>query len=718
MLRFLRSRFHAGWTRRDASDEAAAERAVRRATARPALSLLDLSEAPEPEADPAWRATIRQRVAIVLACLGVWAAGIQVRLVYLQLVRHDHYLAKAERQQQGVVPLPGTRGDIVDRHGNILAYSVDSEGLVAYPVLIDNAAEAVAELCAALGDCTAAERRRLVEKFSTDDQYTVVRRSRAVMPDQVARVVALGLPGVRAQAESRRWYPNRELAAHVLGFVGQDDRGLGGIESAFDEEIRGREGVLIVQKDGGQQFMAAHVEQAPTAGVTLELTIDLALQHIAESELAAGIERFRAKGGTVVIQDPFTGEVLATANYPTFNPNDFSAFPDDFRKNRSVQDIYEPGSTFKIVTASAALEEGVVHPSDVIETSPGYIRIPGRRKAIDDDHFYGALTFEDVIVKSSNVGAVKVGLRVGGDRMSRFLRRFGLGESLEPNLPGQSRGIVYRSLDQSSLASVSMGYQIGVTPLQMASVTSVVANGGVLMQPHVVRAIMRDGVREEIEPRELRRVIKPETAATVRAFMEGVVERGTAKQAKLDGHQLAGKTGTAKKAVPGGYSDTEYNASFVAFVPSRQPLYTIVVVIDTPRAVSYYGGAVAAPIVKRIAERALQYAGASPTIHPAPPVVLAAERSRPLVERTRIVTERAVLMPVGGPALMPDVRGFSAREAVRVLGGLGLTTRLVGLGVVGGQYPQPGEPIQRGGTSVLRLDRRPPVAPSEPGDHR
>jgi cell division protein FtsI (penicillin-binding protein 3) len=718
MVRSLLSWFQSRLARRDASDQAAADRAVRRSSSRPALTLLDLSEAPEPETDPAWRATIRQRVGIVLAFVGLWTVAIQARLVYLQVVRHEHYLAKAERQQQGVVPLPGTRGDIVDRHGNILAYSVASEGLVAHPVMIDDPDGTAAKVCAALGDCTAAERRRLVEKLSTDDQYTVVRRPRAVMPDQVARVIALGLPGVRAQAESRRWYPNRELAAHVLGFVGQDDRGLGGIESAFDDEIRGREGVLIVQKDGGQQFMAARVEQAPTAGVTLEMTIDLALQHIAERELVAGVERFRARGGTVIIMDPYTGDVLANANYPTFNPNDFSAFPPDFRKNRSVQDIYEPGSTFKIVTASAALEERIVRPSEVIETSPGYISIPGRSRPIRDDHFYGTLTFEDVIVKSSNVGAVKVGLRVGGDRMGRFLRRFGLGESLEPNLPGQSRGIVYRSLDTSSLASVSMGYQIGVTALQMASVTSVVANGGVLMEPHVVRAIVRDGVREAVEPRELRRVIRPETAATVRTFMEGVVERGTAKAAKLDRYQVAGKTGTAKKAIPGGYSDTEYNASFVAFVPSRRPLYTIVVVIDTPRAGSYYGGAVAAPIFKQIAERALQYAGASPTIHPTPPVVMAANRSRPPVERPRVVPERPVLMPVGGPALMPDVRGFSAREAVRVLGALGLTTRLVGVGVVGGQFPQPGEPIPQGGTSVLRLDRRPPAAPTEAGVDR
>ncbi len=705
--------------RRRAVVDPVAERAVRRATARPALSLLDLSEAPIPEADQEWRRTIRRRVSVAFLVIAVWVAGIEARLVHLQVARHDYYLAKAERQQQGVVPLPGTRGDIVDRNGEILAYSVDADALVAHPTEIEDPAATVAALCGALGDCTDEERDRLARTFEAGRLFAYVRRSRAVMPDQVARVLELGLPGLRAQTETRRWYPKKELAAHALGFVGQDDQGLGGIEAAFDGQIRGREGVLLVQKDGGQEYMRARVEQAPTAGVTLELTIDLMLQHEVERALEAAVRDNRAAGGMAIVMDPMTGEILAIANSPTFNPNDYGQFPPTLWKNRAVQDVYEPGSTFKIVTAAAAIEEGVVRPSDMIDTSPGYITFPGR-KPIFDVHAYDQLTFEDVIVKSSNVGAIKVGLQTGADRLGRFIRRFGLGQILEPTLPGQSGGIVYpaSSLDPSGLASVSMGYQIGVTPLQMASVASVIANGGVLMEPHIVRAVVRDGVREPIQPKELRRVIKPETAATVRTFMEGVVERGTGTRARLDRYQVAAKSGTAAKIVDGRYSDTEYNASFVGFVPSRQPRYTIVVVIDTPRGDSYYGGAVAAPAFKRISEAALRRAGVPPTIHPAPPVVISAERADAVVERARAVAVLPTLVEAGGPALMPDLRGLGAREALRVLGELGLTARFQGSGLVVTQFPEPGAPLVPGTTGRLLLSRevRPEIAAGPGGD--
>jgi len=709
--------------RRDVVSDPVAERAVRQASIRPvgkALDLLDLSEGPDTQADATWRRTIRGRVLVLFAVMGLWTAGIEARLVYLQVVSHEAYLARAERQHQGVVELPGTRGDIVDRNGRLLAYSVDTDGVVAYPVMITEPEKTVSELCGALGDCTSAERRTLLAKFSTDDQYAIVRKPRAVTLEQVARVTALNLAGVRAQAESQRWYPNREIGAHVLGFVGQEDKGLAGVESAFDSQIRGREGVLIVQKDGGQQFMSARVEQAPTAGVTLELTIDLNLQHFVEREVAQVVREFRANGATGIVMDPFTGEVLALANVPTFNPNDFGQYPQAFWRNRAVQDVYEPGSTFKIVTASAAIEEGVVRATDVIDTSPGYIKPSGRPRPIYDVHAYDSLTFEDVIVKSSNVGAVKVGQLVGAERMGRYIRRFGLGQILEPNLPGQSAGIVHpvASLDESSLASVSMGYQISVTALQMATVVSVIANGGVLMEPHVVKAFNRDGTREEIAPKQLRRVIRPETAATVRTFMEGVVERGTGTRARMEHYQVAAKSGTAAKAVPGGYSNTDYNASFVGFVPSQNPLYAIVVVVDTPRGGTYYGGSVAAPVFKRIAEAALRYAGAKPSLNPGRSVVVAADRPTMPLRRTNGVGISPVVAPAGGPALMPDLSGLSAREAIAVLTDLGLVTRATGSGLVSAQYPEAGEPIERGGLSVIRLTRRPVRVADDVGGSR
>jgi cell division protein FtsI (penicillin-binding protein 3) len=699
--------------RRPAADPVA-DGALRQASSRPrALTLLDLSEGPDPAADLAWRTTVRRRVGVAVALLALWTAAIQARLVYLHIVRHAHYLKRAEQQQEGVQRLPGTRGDIVDRRGSLMAYSVDTDAIVAHPNLIRDPAGTVARLCAALRTCTADERARLLKTFSTDRPFAYVRRSRAVRPEDVARVMALGLPGISTLAESRRWYPNRELGAHVLGFVGQDDAGLGGIEAAFDPDIRGREGVLLVQKDGGQQLMRTRLEQPPTRGATLELTIDLTLQYVVERELGEAVRATRARGGTAIVMDPHTGEVLALANEPTFNPNDYGLYPATAWKNRAVQDIYEPGSTFKIVTAAAALEEGVVRPADLIDTSPGYIKLPGR-PPIEDVHAYDALTFEDVIVKSSNVGAIRVGLRTGADRLGRFVRRFGLGQALEPHLPGQSRGLVHSpaDLDDSGLASVSMGYQIGVTPLQMATVASVVANGGLLMEPHVVRAVVRDGVREATAPRTLRRAIGPETAAAITTFMEGVVERGTGTRAQLDGYRVAAKSGTAARIVGGRYSATDYNASIVGFVPSRRPVYTILVVIDTPRGDSYFGGAVAAPVFQRIADAALRYAGTPRSIDPLPPVVASAATAGPRLERTRAPALLPAVAPAGGRTLMPDVRGLGAREALRALTEAGLFARLGGSGLVLTQFPEPGEPIERGGWSVLKLGR-PPAEPAE-----
>jgi cell division protein FtsI (penicillin-binding protein 3) len=345
----------------------------------------------------------------------------------------------------------------------------------------------------------------------------------------------------------------------------------------------------------------------------------------------------------------------------------------------------------------------------MFDTSAGYISFGPRR--IHDMHRYQALSFMDVIVKSSNVGAIKVGLRTGAERLTRYVQRFGFGQAISPDFTGASRGIWRpQGLDESGLASVSMGYQVSVTPLQMATAVSAVANGGLLMEPHLVRAVIRNDRREPVTPKVLRRTISPDTAATLTAIMEGVVsERGTARAAILDRWQVAGKTGTAAKLVDGRYSGTEYNASFVGFVPSRSPAFTILVVIDSPHAVGYYGGVVAAPIFKRIAEAALTQAGVPPTINPDPTVLVSREIPA-LPERPIHATLLApTLTPIGGLALMPDVRGLGAREAIRALGGVGLSVRVAGAGVVVRQTPPAGRPIDPGGWSAIELARTTPM---------
>ena len=409
--------------------------------------------------------------------------------------------------------------------------------------------------------------------------------------------------------------------------------------------------------------------------------------------------------------DPQSGQILALANWPTFNPNVFQRAARDAHRNRAVQDLYEPGSTFKIVTASAALEEGVVHPDDVIDTSPGTIRFGARQ--IEDTHDYGVLSFADVIVKSSNVGAIKVGLEVGAERMDRYTRRFGFGSTLSPDFKGESPGIVWNParLNDSALASVSMGYQVGVTALQMAAAAGAVANGGDLIEPRAVRAVIRDGRRVEVPRSVVRRVIDSRTAATLTSLMEMVVERGTGTAARVPGYQVAGKTGTSQKLVDGRYSNSDYNASFVGFVPSRRPALAIVVVIDSPHGHGYYGGVVAAPVFKRVAEASLRHLGIPPTVNPMPPVLVARGGSGATELVPQPVRMPAVLSRVGGPAtargLMPDLRGLGARAALRTLAELGLAVRIHGSGVVTGQEPEAGAPLERGGSATLRLARRP-----------
>jgi cell division protein FtsI (penicillin-binding protein 3) len=659
---------------------------------------------------PDWRDVLRARL-LVCACLfAVWTVSIEARLVYLQVVEHADMMARANRQQLRTVKLPAKRGEIVDRDGRVLAYSVDADTIGADPTEVTEPDAVAAQVCAALEHCTAQLRELMAERLASKQQFVYL--ARQVSADEARRVKALSLPGVAFYKESRRYYPKKELAAHVLGYVGIDNVGLAGLESAFDSRIRGREGKMLLQTDARHRAMASREERHPTAGDGLELTIDEYLQFIADRELRNGVAENNASGGTAIILQPYTGEILALANWPTFNPNAFNAADVVARRNRAIQDLYEPGSTFKVVTASAAVEEGLIRTTDPIDCSPGYITFGSR--VIRDTHEYGTLPFIDVIAKSSNVGAIKVGMKVGPDRLTQYISRFGFGQTLASDFRGQNAGMVYSAdrLDVSALASVSMGYQIGVTPLQMVTAVAAVANGGELVEPHVVRAFIRNGHREEVPRNVVRRAITQETAATVTEIMEAVVERGTAKSfAQIDGYTVAGKTGTASKVVNGHYSKSDYNASFVGFVPSRKPAVAIVVVIDSPHAGSYYGAVVSGPVFKRIAEATLRHLGVGPTLNAPPPVIVARHDTEPNEMVPRPVVAWGQQSEAPTPAgLMPDLRGLSARDAIRSLMPLGLTPRIDGDGFVLEQSPRAGAVLARGESCVLKLGRRPPTS--------
>ena len=659
-----------------------------------------------------WRRVVRGRVLVAAVVLGIWTVGIEARLIYLQVIDHEQLVHRANQQKDRTLTLIPKRGEIVDRNGQVLAYSVDADTIYAVPSQIENPTDIAKALCDALDSCLDAEQIRLTELLSGNSHFAYVKRLASL--DEARRVAALNLQGVGFLQVNRRYYPNRELAAHLLGYVGIDNQGLSGVESTYDEDIRGTPGQVMIQIDNKQNTFS-RVERSPTPGATVELTIDKYLQHIVERELKAGIQAYDADAGTVVMLDPKTGDVLALASEPSFNPNVFSDSTTNERRNRAVQDIYEPGSTFKVVTASAALEEQVVERDEIFDVSAGSITVAG--DVIPDFHRYGELSFTDVMVKSSNVGVIEVGFRLGQERFSRYVRRFGFGQLLSPDFPSESRGLVGdpSKLSVRGLASMSMGYQVAVTPLQMAAAIGAVANGGELISPRVVRSISQNGVREISEQRVIRRAISVDTAADLTEIMEEIVERGTGRRAQVPGYSVAGKTGTAEKLIDGRYSHYDHNASFVGFVPSDDPRLVMLVMIDTPRSAiingvrqrAYTGGLVAAPIFQRIAEASLRHLAVPPSVHPEVPVI--ASRHLPVVEESLVTTvsfnatdEEEVIVDFG---VMPDLRGLSAREAMKVAGKFDLKIEFIGNGVVGRHEPLAGAEIEAGATTKVWLDR-------------
>ena len=650
-----------------------------------------------------WRAVVRRRLLVTASVMTLWGIAIEARLVQLQVFRHDVLVERALRQRLRTIPTHPKRGEIVDREGQLLAYSVDADTIVAVPADVECPVETTRLLCEVL-ECRGEQHDRILTRLDTENLFAYVQRH--VSGDTARRIRTLDLTGVGFLKQNRRFYPNRELAAHLIGYVGIDNQGLSGLELSYDEEISGQPGRVLMQTDARNRAFS-RVERPPTAGVTLELTIDKYIQHIAERELRAVMREHHAAGGSVVVLDPVTGEILAQANEPTFNPNTFLLSNADARRNRATQDVYEPGSIFKIVTASAALEEGVFHPDQMIDTSPGVIYFGSR--PISDVRNYGRLSFADVVVKSSNVGASKISLALGPERLGRYIRRFGFGQTMSRDFPGESRGIVHdpSRLTDSDLASVSMGYNISVTPLQIAAAMSAVANGGELIEPRLVRALLSEEGRREVPRRVIRRAITPETAATMTRILEDVVTRGTARAARLAGYTVAGKTGTADKLIDGHYSETNHNvATFVGFVPSTRPELTILVVVDD---VARGGGAVAAPVFQRIAQATLLHLGVPPNVDAPPPILAPADP--PPASRVRLTPVRAPA-PLAASAwtglrrgLMPDLAGFSARAALEVATDFGLMTRIRGDGFVVGQTLEPGSAITRGQTLILRLER-------------
>lgn len=539
--------------------------------------------------------------------------AVAVRAVHLQAFDGEKLARMAEKQHLQEWTVVPKRGSIVSRNGQPLAISIEAQSVYARPRRMSAAADAVPKIARALD----MKRRDVSRKLTSDKPFVWLKRQ--VTPREAERVKALEIEGIDLRYETRRYYPQGHLAGQALGPVGRDAQGLEGIERSYDRHIRGRTRSSLVERDAlGRRVLVAGVDDLQSRpGTEVRLTLDTTLQHLAEKHLEATVQRFGAKGGTVVMVDPFTGAVLALASYPFFDPNQFRSQDRDRWRIRAVTDTYEPGSVFKAVLAAAALEDGVVAPDDLIDCESGHYRYGGH--TIDDFEPYGWLSFAKVIHLSSNIGMTKVAHSLGRVRYHRAIRRFGFGRKTGVDLPGEAHGSVrpphrWRDMD---LAAASFGQSIAVTPMQMAMAFSAIANGGLLLKPYVVdRVLGEDGqVLLRNERKVVRRVVSKATARTVADLLKGVVaEDGTGARAALVGFEVAGKTGTSQKAdtVNGGYSKTKRIASFVGFAPAEAPRFVLLTLVDEPT-VNVYGGVVAAPLFRRIAGPALHAMGATPS---------------------------------------------------------------------------------------------------------
>jgi len=664
------------------------------------------------------------RLIVVAAFFALWTGAAVTRLAYLQLFRYSDFLARAERQQQRFVEISPKRADIFDRNLQELAMSTSVDSCFAVPAEIADTELAANFLSRVLRVPAEEIQARLASSRS------FVWIARKLPPDTAGRIRELNLRGIYFQKENQRFYPKRDLAASVLGYVDIDEKGLGGIEYQLEDQIRSKAGRMLILADARSRWYDS-TDKTPEPGASIVLTIDENIQFIVEKELAAAIEQTRAKSGTVIVQDPSTGEVLAMANWPKFNPNAPADSSPEARMNRAVGALYEPGSVFKIVTLSAAIDQGITTPDEVVDCQMGAIYIAGHR--IRDHKPYGMLTVAQILAKSSDVGAIKIGLRLGAPKFYDYIRAYGFGNLTGIDLPGENRGLLRQLQNWTpvSIGSISMGQEVGVTPLQMINAMSAIANGGLLYRPHIVRSLRSGSLVETPAQPPPRRVVRETTAAAMRAMLEGVVLQGTATKAQLDGYTAAGKTGTAQKldTATGRYSASQYIASFVGFAPINSPAVSVLVQLDSPVGL-HEGGSVAAPVFQRIAQQVLAYENVPHDLPVSPRALLAAHKSRarasgelsdfdPVQSKASDFSGAPGSAQAADPAssaptveiaegdgiAVPNLAGKSVREVTETCLQLGLNPILAGSGTVQGQRPEPGAIVRRGATVSFRFGR-------------
>ena len=541
------------------------------------------------------------------------AVALWVRLLWLQVLRPDYWVSIARRQHVQILELPPLRGSILDRNRKPLALSLRLTSVFADPRHIKDPHGLARRLSPLLNQ----PEEKLLEQLCRKKRGFVWLARK--IPNQTAsRIRSMRLPGIHLMIETQRFYPHGYLASQVLGFAGMDSQGLEGLEMVCDRVLKGEPGWRWLARDARRRGVGAWETAMvpPRDGLEVVLTLDTTIQYIAERALQEGLEKCGAKAACIVVSDPSTGEILALANRPSYDPNQFSRVTPDQRRNRAVTDTFEPGSVFKVVTASVALGTGTVRPDDRFDCENGSWAVAGR--ILHDHQPHGVLEFRDVVAQSSNIGVAKVAMKVGAQPLYQGIRAFGIGEPTGVDLPGEAGGTVRPPSQWSrpTITTIPMGHEVAVNALHLTQMISVVANGGFLMRPWVIREI-RDPANgalvRSFKPKRVRRVITPETAVEMQRILVKVVQTGTGKQAQMAGFQAAGKTGTAQKLEPNGqYSHSKFTASFIGFVPADRPRLSIVVVMDEPR-FPYYGGVVAAPVFSRVAADSLAYLGYQPS---------------------------------------------------------------------------------------------------------
>jgi cell division protein FtsI (penicillin-binding protein 3) len=680
-----------------------------------------------------------KRLTWLLWGLLAWSALLVGRLFMLQVVKHDDYKKLANQQQRRQVEVEARRGAILDFSGQALAKSLPVDSVCVNPLRVP-ALDVAVDLLAPILQL---DRVKLLERLSAakaaGSGFLWVKRR--ISPEESARLRSMKLDWIEFRTESRRFYPLGQLASHVLGGMGilnQNDtveRGNAGLEMALNDELAGAPGRLEVYTDVRQNPYDAVVARPSEPGADVILTIDSRIQHVAEHELAAAAERSHATSGSVVVMQPRTGEILAVANYPTYDPNRPPS-PDDpplARSNLAVTTPFEPGSVFKVITLSAALETTPLRPETIIPCGNGLINLFGR--VIHDHDPYSALSMADVLAKSSNIGAIQVGLKVGDQRMYEYVRRFGFGQATRVGMPGESTGLVRKlsNWGKSSIGSVAMGHEISTTAMQLAQACSVIANGGLLVKPRIVRGIRRVGTDQLMRPAEEppKKVLAPETAHTMRQLMEGVVLHGTGKRAILKGYTSGGKTGSAQifDTVTRQYTH-RYNGSFMGFAPVTRPAIVVVVSLNgTTGGSAGFGGVVAAPVFREVAAAALRIldvpkdlpddapilskgpelvndlavAGLSPAVNP----LVDSDESNPsvssvtpppavVVSSETTADRRPFLNTSVRGTQAPNFRGKTLRGVLEESAALGLSVEVSGSGLARAQYPEPGATLMPG----------------------